>query len=217
MKIAIDGPAGAGKSTLAKRLAEELNYIYIDTGAMYRALTWEALRKEIDIYNAAVLAELAHTTDIHFIVNSRSQRVICNGIDVTEQIRSPEVTAAVSNVAAHQEVRKLMVSKQQQMAQAISVVMDGRDIGECVLPDADYKFYITASIKERTRRRAAELKANGYEASEQNISKEIQDRDYNDTHRTTGALKVLKDSIIIDTSNLTIDEALNTLLEIIER
>ncbi|MGI5880954.1 MAG: (d)CMP kinase [Syntrophomonadaceae bacterium] len=217
MKIAIDGPAGAGKSTLAKRLAEELNYIYIDTGAMYRALTWEALRKEIDIYNAAVLAELAHTTDIHFIVNSRSQRVICNGIDVTEQIRSPEVTAAVSNVAAHQEVRKLMVSKQQQMAQAISVVMDGRDIGECVLPDADYKFYITASIKERTRRRAAELKSSGYEVIEQNISKEIQDRDYNDTHRTTGALKVLEDSIIIDTSNLTIDEALYTLLEIIER
>lgn len=217
MKIAIDGPAGAGKSTLARQLAEELNFIYIDTGAMYRALTREALHQGIDIHNAAVLTELAHTTDIHFIVNSRSQRVICNGIDVTEQIRSPEVTAAVSNVAAHQEVRKLMVSKQQQMAQAISVVMDGRDIGECVLPDADYKFYITASIKERTRRRAAELKSSGYEVIEQNISKEIQDRDYNDTHRTTGALKVLEDSIIIDTSNLTIDEALYTLLEIIER
>lgn len=216
MKIAIDGPAGAGKSTLARRLAEKLNYIYIDTGAMYRALTWEALRKEININNATIMAELARTTDIHFMINS-SQRVICNGIDITEQIRTPEVTLAVSQVAAHREVRELMVSKQQQMAQAVSVVMDGRDIGECVMPDADYKFYITASIEERTRRRAAELKANGYEASEQNISKEIQDRDYNDTHRTTGALKVLKDSIIIDTSNLTIDEALNTLLEIIER
>lgn len=212
MKIAIDGPAGAGKSTIARKIASELGFVYIDTGAMYRALTWEALNKGININDAAALQKLAISSDIHF---ENGQQIYCNNINVTSDIRLPRVTEAVSRVASHPTVREIMVEKQQDMARTADIVMDGRDIGECVLPDAEYKFFITASIEERARRRMKELQAKGVACDLQEIKNDIAARDQSDMQRPTGALKILDDSIIIDTSNLSIAEVAARLYAII--
>ncbi|MFY9323033.1 MAG: (d)CMP kinase [Syntrophomonadaceae bacterium] len=216
MKIAIDGPAGAGKSTSARILAAKLGVLYIDTGAMYRALALKALKTTINLHDPQDLLELALHTHIHFELNDQQQKVICDGRDVTEAIRSPEVSAVVSQVAVHPAVRKQMVIMQRDMARNHSVVMDGRDIGECVLPDADYKFYVTASLEERTKRRIKELQANGYEVDEERVKREIMQRDHQDSHREVGALKLLPDSILIDTSALTVDQAVTKIMKIIQ-
>lgn len=211
MKIAIDGPAGAGKSTVAKIVAQKLGFIYIDTGAMYRALTWQALQNGINVGDSNALLELAKSTDIHF---ESFQQIFCNRINVTNFIRSPEVTAVVSTVASHPEVRRIMVQKQQKIARA-NVVMDGRDIGECVLPNADYKFFITANIDERTRRRMRELHKRGINCEFENVKADIAVRDQNDMKREVGALKILPDSIIIDSSDISIDEVVAQIFAII--
>lgn len=216
MKIAIDGPAGAGKSTIARILAAKLGVLYIDTGAMYRALALKALKTTINLHDPQDLLELALHTHIHFELNDQQQKVICDGRDVTGAIRSPEVSAVVSQVAVHPAVRKQMVIMQRDMARNHSVVMDGRDIGECVLPDADYKFYVTASLEERTKRRIKELQANGYEVDEERVKREIMQRDHQDSHREVGALKLLPDSILIDTSALTVDQAVTKIMKIIQ-
>ncbi len=215
MKIAIDGPAGAGKSTIARTLSRELGFIYIDTGAMYRALTLKALMNNISIEDSEALCELAQIIDIHFEYNFNEQKLICEAEDLTDLIRSPQVSAAVSTVASFPEIREIMVKRQQEMARNHSVVMDGRDIGECVLPDADYKFYLTASIEERSRRRLEELQSAGYKADMDATKKEILVRDMKDTQRQTGALKILDDSIVIDTSDLTTTQVLGRILSII--
>ncbi len=215
MKIAIDGPAGAGKSTVARMIARLLGFVYIDTGAMYRALTWKAMENNVDLNDSEALYELARVSDIHFQQASGTQLVLCDGEDVTEAIRSPRVNAKVSVVAAQVPVRTIMVEKQQQMASSCSVVMDGRDIGEQVLPDADFKFYITASPEERARRRILELEAQGFSAQPEEVQKEMAARDRMDRERAVGALKVLPDAIVIDTSLLSIDELLQKMLDII--
>lgn len=212
MQIAIDGPAGAGKSTIAKRIAHELGFVYVDTGAMYRALTWEALNQGIDINESSALQELATSSDIHF---ENGQEIYCNNINITCDIRLPRVTEAVSRLASHPAVREIMVKKQQKMARTLDIVMDGRDIGECVLPDADYKFFITASIEERARRRMKEFQAKGIKCDIEEIKNDIANRDQSDMQRTTGALKILEDSIVIDTSNMSIDEVAARLCTII--
>ncbi|MGI5921409.1 MAG: (d)CMP kinase [Syntrophomonadaceae bacterium] len=214
MKIAIDGPAGAGKSTIARKLAQQLGFIYIDSGAMYRALTWQALQEGIKPEDSTALVELAQSLTIHFENNS-IQHIFCNDIDVTTEIRTPQVTGAVSQVAAHPLVRQVMVKKQQELAQFHDIVMDGRDIGECVLPDADYKFFLTASIETRAERRIKELESQGYCFALNNIIEEIAARDRMDAAREVGALKILSDSIVIDTSNLTIDQVLAKIISII--
>lgn len=215
MKIAIDGPAGAGKSTVARELARELGFIYIDTGAMYRALTWKALQEGIDLEDPKALYELAVNTDIHFTFNSTEQKVMCDDVDITFLIRSPEVSSVVSKVASCPDIRRVMVRRQQEMAANISVVMDGRDIGEYVLPDAEYKFFLTANLDERIRRRKKERAEQGFEVDDESIKSEIIERDRNDTQREVGALKVLNDSIVIDTSNLSVKEVVNRMLSII--
>lgn len=215
MKIAIDGPAGAGKSTIAKLIAEKLGYIYIDTGAMYRAVTLKALQAGINLDDADALFKLILSTDMHFTNNSPRQRLICDGKDISDPIRSPEVTEAVSQVARHKKVRKVMVKKQQEMAEKIDVVMDGRDIGELVLPNAEYKFYLTADIKERARRRAEEWQNKGFNYNLDDIIKNLEERDRMDSEREIGSLKILPDSIVIDTSSKSINEVLNNILRII--
>ena len=215
MKIAIDGPAGAGKSTVARMIAKKLGFVYIDTGAMYRALTWKTLQKGADLHNSQALKDLAQATDIQFKQASDTQRVICDGEDVSEAIRSPRINSTVSVVAADAMVREIMVEKQQLMARFSSVVMDGRDIGEKVLPDADYKFFITASLEERARRRMLELEAQGFITGIEELQKDIASRDQMDRERPVGALKILPEAIVIDTSFLSIDESLQKILDII--
>lgn len=216
MKIAIDGPAGAGKSTVARKLAQELGFVYIDTGAMYRALTWKALQKKVDPENTEALYELANSIKIHFEYHSGQQKVICNGEDLTTAIRLPEVSATVSAVASHPAIRKIMVEQQQEMARSISVVMDGRDIGECVLPDADYKFFLTANIEERTQRRVAELKNSGFTINYETILQDIIQRDKRDSEREVGNLKILAESMVIDSTDLSIEQVLQKMLAIIQ-
>lgn len=206
MKIAIDGPAGAGKSTAARLLAEKLGYIYIDTGAMYRALAWKALQNGTDLQNETLITALARHTNIRFEYENGTQRVICDDQDVSQFIRTPQINSIVSQVASYSSVRAIMVQKQQQLAKEQSVVMDGRDIGECVLPDAKFKFFMTADFDERVRRRQKELANQGFAVELQTLKQEMAERDKNDSQRETGALKVLPDSIVIDTSGMDIDQ-----------
>ena len=215
MKIAIDGPAGAGKSTLARALASRLGYIYIDTGAMYRALAWKALQAGLDLDDPQGLSGLAAGLDLAFDKQAGEQRLICQGEDITEVIRSPQISAVVSQVAAHPQVRTIMVSKQQQMASAGRVVMDGRDIGEQVLPDADFKFFITADLQKRVQRRLQELESSGYQVDSEAILHDMRNRDLMDSARSVGALKILPDSIVIDTTAYNADEVLAQILFLI--
>ncbi|NLW90631.1 MAG: (d)CMP kinase [Syntrophomonadaceae bacterium] len=215
MQIAIDGPAGAGKSTIARRLADKLGFVYIDTGAMYRCITWKAIKNEVDLADAGQLTNLARDTHIEFRQGSSHQLVFCDGQDVSSAIRSHEVNAAVSKVASHPEIRRIMVRQQQHMASNNSVVMDGRDIGECVLPEAEYKFFLTASIEERARRRQAELTATGLGHELEKVKIEIEERDKSDANREVGSLKILPDSIVIDSSSMTIDDLMNLILDTI--
>ncbi|NLF46169.1 MAG: (d)CMP kinase [Syntrophomonadaceae bacterium] len=215
MKIAIDGPAGAGKSTLARELAKIMGFIYIDTGAMYRAITWKVIRENIDIDNETAVRDLAEKTRIHFEINSQTQKIICDHEDITSVIRSPQVGDLVSRVALFPLVREILVKQQQEMARNNSVVMDGRDIGEIVLPDADFKFFLTAEIEERARRRTEEFNQAGYSVTADSIRDDLNRRDKSDYQRPVGALKVLEDSIIIDTTDLTVAEVLKRMLAII--
>ncbi|MDO4540686.1 MAG: (d)CMP kinase [Syntrophomonadaceae bacterium] len=212
MHIAIDGPAGAGKSTVARLLARRLNYIYVDTGSMYRAVTLRALQSGVELEEGSALTELARRTAIDFVVGENAQRVLCDGEDVTEAIRSPQVSASVSKAAARPELRAVMVAKQRAVAQERDVVMDGRDIGEVVLPQADYKFFITADINTRSRRRQLEMTAQGYTVDQAEVKRDLEQRDNMDASRPVGALKLLPDSIVINTSDLSVDEVLEQIL-----
>ncbi|MEA1961953.1 MAG: (d)CMP kinase [Bacillota bacterium] len=216
MKIAIDGPAGAGKSTIARLIAQQLEFIYVDTSAMYRALTWKAMNSDISIDDTHSIYKLSNSTSIHFEQTPAGQKVILDGQDVTEAIRTPEVSALVSQIALNPQVRGIMVSKQKKMAAEGNVIMDGRDIGEQVLPDADYKFFITASLAERAKRRIEEMKSKGFTINEQKITDDINKRDLMDAEREIGALKILPESIVIDTTDITIKEVLTLMLAIIE-
>lgn len=215
MKVAIDGPAGAGKSTLARKIAERLGILYIDTGAMYRALTWKALDNKVNLKDKIRLREVAAGTEIELAYTDGELRVYCDKQDVTEAIRSPEVSRWVPVVAADEGVRSIMVEKQQAIARENSVVMDGRDIGLCVLPDADFKFYLTANLEERARRRAKELVKKGYRVDFDAVKKEIRERDRIDSEREVGPLRVLPDSIVVDTSDLSAEEVVGRVLALI--
>lgn len=215
MKIAIDGPAGAGKSTVARRLARDLGLVYIDTGAMYRALTWKAVQQGLDLNDVQSLVKLASSTNIHFEHHPEGQKIVCDQQDVTAVIRTPAVNESVSTVASYPAVRAIMVQQQQELASNYSVVVDGRDIGECVLPDADYKIFLTASLEQRARRRQRELHQQGYEYTLEQMEKDIQERDRTDAGRPVGALKVLPDSIVIDSSDLPVEAVVKKIKTII--
>ena len=206
MQIAIDGPAGSGKSTVAKKIAEKLNIIYIDTGAMYRAITLKL--KDID---KKFYEEACNNTNIEFINN----KIFLDGKDVSSQIRSEEISKLTSDISKIDFVRKKLVSIQKEIADKNSVVMEGRDITTVVLPDADYKFYLNASPEIRAKRRTLQLKEKGLNADYKEIIRDIKKRDNNDIKRENSPLKVADDAIVIDSSNLTAEEAIEIILSYI--
>jgi CMP/dCMP kinase len=203
--IAIDGPAGAGKSTIAKKVSDILNIEYIDTGAMYRALTYKVLKQKIDIKDKESIINLLRNTDINFINGS----VYLDNKIIDEEIRFNDVSKNVSYIAIIEEVRKELVNKQRLMSKEKSIIMDGRDIGTVVLPNAEYKFFITASVEERAKRRYKDLLNSGEENNIKNLILEIKKRDAIDSNRKNSPLKRAKDSILLDTTDKTIDESIN--------
>lgn len=217
LRIAIDGPASAGKSTVAKILASDLNYIYCDTGAMYRVLTLQALRHDVDVEDESKLVALLKDTDITFEPDGNQQKVFLNGENVTTDIRQPDVTNAVSAVSAHKGVREELVRRQQVIAEAGGIVMDGRDIGTAVLPDAEVKIFLIASAKERAERRYKENISKGIETPLEVLQKEIEDRDYKDSHREVSPLVQADDAVLLDTTSLSIDEVVSRMKEIIQK
>lgn len=216
MMIAIDGPASAGKSTVAKIVANELGYIYCDTGAMYRALTYQALQQEIDLENEEALIALLKNSEISFEPSEKNQRVYLNKEEVTEAIRQPDVTNSVSVVAAHGHVRKELVKRQQKIADKGGVVMDGRDIGTTVLPNADVKIFLIASVKERAERRYKENKLNGINTPLEILETEISDRDYKDSHRESSPLIRAKDALLLDTTSLDIQQVVEKIKKVVD-
>ena len=212
ISIAIDGPAAAGKSTVAKLVAEKLSYIYIDTGAMYRALTLKALTKDVNLENAMELYTLLTQTQIQLVPEKGGQFVYLDGNDVTDKIRSQEVTNSVSIVSKHQSVREEMVSRQQRLAEGGGVVMDGRDIGTHVLPQAEVKVFLVASVEERAVRRHTENLEKGYSSDLQQLKEEIEKRDKLDSEREVAPLKKASDAVLIDTTALSIEQVVNRIV-----
>ena len=216
ISVAIDGPAGAGKSTIARRLAAESGYRYVDTGAIYRTVAyfmdlWGVSPKDVDGVNRYI-DEL--TIGIEYDEDGL-QHMIMNGMDVTEDIRTQEISQKASLISAHACVREMLLDMQRDLANAYDVVMDGRDIGTVVLPKATVKIFLTASAEVRAKRRCNELLAKGQKAKYETVLKEIQQRDYQDTHREIAPLKMARDSIKVDTSEMNIEETVAALLKII--
>lgn len=211
--IAIDGPAGAGKSTIAKKVADILEIEYIDTGAMYRAFTLKVLKSNIDINNVQQIVKLLDSTRIEF----KNRHIYLDGIRVDEDIRDNSISNNVSNIAKIKEVREKMVEIQQELAKSNNVIMDGRDIGTVVLPNANYKFFVTASVEERARRRYKELLLkNADNITYEQILEEIKIRDEIDSNREISPLRKSPDAYVIDTTNKTIDESVQEVISIIE-
>ncbi|QIB26053.1 (d)CMP kinase [Caloranaerobacter azorensis] len=211
--IAIDGPAGAGKSTIAKIIAKKLNINYIDTGAMYRALTLKALKNNIDFNDKNSLISLLDETDIDYYNN----HIYLDGKIVDNEIRNNEVSKNVSRVAKIKEIRIKLVEIQRKIASNKSVIMDGRDIGSYVLPNADFKFYVTASVDERSYRRYKELISKNVEISLEQVKEEIKQRDEIDKNREFSPLIKSEDAILIDTTRKTVEESVNEILNIIKK
>ncbi len=213
MIIAVDGPAGAGKSTVAKRLAKKLGFLYIDTGAMYRALTLKAIEDRVDINDSAALVKMASATKID-LLDSRdsSLKVFLDGRNVSGGIREPRITKLVSDVAKVREVREIMLGLQRRLGRSKNSVLDGRDIGTVVFPDADKKFYIDAKFEERVARRHKELLGLGQDVTYADVEKDLHNRDTIDSTREFAPLKKAGDAVYIDTTNLSIDEVVEKLL-----
>lgn len=216
LKIAIDGPAASGKSTTARMVAKKLNYLYIDTGAMYRAITLAALETKVEINDEPALVLLADNASIELQVTHDGVKTVLNGVDVSEEIRLPKVTKVISVISAHKKLRRKMVEKQRFLARHGGVVMEGRDIGTHVLPDAEIKVFMVAGLKERVLRRHLELKKKGIEISLEEIEADIQRRDDLDSSRATAPLKPAKDAIHIDTSLLSIGDQVALVMKLVD-
>ncbi len=215
MQITIDGPAGAGKSTIARMLANRLGYLYIDTGAMYRAITSLALNKGISLDDEEALRNLTALTKIELLRQPNGeQEVYCNGINVTTTIRAPLISQNVSKVAMYPSVRQELVSMQRMLAHYKNVVMDGRDAGTVVLPEAACKIFLTASLEERAQRRYLELQKKGYKNDLAFVKEDLAQRDYLDENRVSSPLKPARDAVIIDTTALSPEEVINEILRI---
>lgn len=214
--IAIDGPAGSGKSTLAKQLAKRLGYLYIDTGAMYRALTWKAITKRIQLSDEKRLKKMAGETDLDLKVENDKARVTVDGRDVSEEIRTPLISNNVSTVAKQKGVRECMVQLQRRVGDKGGVVLEGRDIGTVVFPDAEVKFYIEADLEERARRRQQDMKEDGIDLSLEKIKQDLRHRDEVDQTRKVSPLKPAIDAHIINSTTLSIEEKTEMAFKIVQ-
>lgn len=216
MRVAIDGPAGAGKSTIAKAVSKRLGYVYIDTGAMYRAVALYAINNGIDICEDSITDEVLSKIEIDIKYDDMGQKIILCGEDVTKSIRSPKVSIGASNVAVIPKVRLKLVELQRELSKKGSVIMDGRDIGTYVLPDAEIKIFLTASVDQRAKRRYKELLEKGEKADFEKVKRDIEYRDKNDSEREFAPLKKADDAILLDTSDMTQDEVIDKMIKIIE-
>lgn len=214
LNIAVDGPAGAGKSTIAKLVAKKQNLIYVDTGAMYRAMALLMIRNGVDLKDTDRIISLAETADISIAYENGEQVVLLNGENVNGYLRTEAVGNAASAVSAIGAVRKKLVQLQQQLAVKSDCIMDGRDIGTCVLPDASCKIYLTASSAVRAKRRFEELTAKGEKCDYDKILADIEERDYRDMHREISPLKQAPDAILVDSSDMTIEEVVDRIIEL---
>lgn len=214
MNIAIDGPAGAGKSTIAKRLAKKLGFIYVDTGAMYRAMAYYFLQHNIDAKDENAIAAACPDVDVTITYANGEQQVLLNGENVNGVIRNEKVGNMASSTSVYPVVRKKLVELQRQLAKSADVIMDGRDIGTCVLPDAQVKIYLTASSATRAKRRYDELTEKGVSCDLAEIEKDIIDRDYRDMHRETSPLRQAEDAVLVDSSEMNIDEVVDAIYQV---
>lgn len=212
--IAIDGPAGAGKSTIAKQLAKELSFIYVDTGAMYRSMALYFMRNGIAKEDEAAISDACKTVEVSIAYENGEQQVLLNGENVSKEIRKEEVGKMASATSVYKEVRKKLVELQQKLAADKDVIMDGRDIGTCVLSNAQVKIYLTASVETRAERRYQELQEKGAACDLEVIKKDIADRDYQDMHREISPLKQAEDAILVDSSDMGIEEVVETIKNI---
>lgn len=216
MNIAIDGPAGAGKSTIAKTLAKNLGFIYVDTGAMYRAMAYYFLSHDISAEDEAAIAAACPAVDVTIAYDNGEQQVILNGENVNGVIRTEQVGNMASATSVYPVVREKLVELQRQLAAKSDVIMDGRDIGTCVLPNAQVKIYLTASSQTRAKRRYDELTAKGVSCDLAEIEKDIIERDYRDMHRETSPLKQAEDAVLVDSSEMNIEEVVAAINKIYE-
>ena len=215
--IAIDGPSGAGKSSLARRAAAHFGLIYVDTGAIYRCVGLAAYRRGINTRDAEAVEAILPELDIRMLYNEAGeQRMYLGEEDVSADIRLPEISICASNVSAHPAVRAFLLEMQRKMAREYNVIMDGRDIGTVVLPDAELKIFLTASAEERARRRMLELQAKGIDSPFEEVLKDIELRDYQDSHRAEAPLRRAEDALLLDTTEIDFDESFSALCRIIE-
>ena len=216
INIAIDGPAGAGKSTIAKMLAKELGYVYVDTGAMYRAMAYYFLQQGIDKEDEAAINAAVDGADVTIRYEDGAQKVLLNGEDVTGSLRTEQVGNMASSTSVYPAVRVKLVALQQKLAKTADVIMDGRDIGTCVLPDAQVKIYLTASVETRAKRRYDELVEKGEHADLAKIEEDIKERDYRDMHREMSPLRQADDAVLVDSSDMSIEQVVSAILGIVK-
>ncbi len=216
INVAIDGPAGAGKSTVARAAAKEMGYIYVDTGALYRAVGVNALRKGVDTKDKPAVAATLSEISVDLIFENGEQKVLLNGENVSTEIRTPPASMAASDVSAVPEVRAFLFDLQRDIAKRNSCIMDGRDIGTVVLPDAQVKIFLTASPEERATRRYKELIEKGTDVKYEDVLAELIERDYNDSHREIAPLKPAEDGVILDTTGLSLEESIASIVKIVK-
>ena len=214
--IAIDGPAGAGKSSISKVVANELGYLYIDTGAMYRGVTWAVLDSHVDVKNQKDVESLLPSLDLTLEPTANACKVFVKGQDVTDLIRQQQINENVSTIASYKGVREYLVERQQAMAAVGGVILDGRDIGSVVLPKAELKIYLTASVDARAKRRWLEVQGTSNEQSLEDIKKNVESRDEMDKNRDESPLLCVEDAIVVDSSNMTFDETVEHILHLVQ-
>lgn len=216
-QIALDGPAGAGKSTIAKKVAEQLKFVYIDTGAMYRTLALACIKNNVDISDEDKVSETAENADLDIRYIDGVQHMMLGDEDVSTQIRTEQVSKAASDTSKYKRVRDRLVKLQQELAEKYNVVMDGRDIGTVVLPNADLKIFMTASVEVRALRRFNEYTEKGIECDLPSIKKDIEQRDYNDSHRANSPLQMAEDAVELDTTDMGIEQVTAEVIRLFEK